>query len=258
MVHGSTVATNAILEAKGARTALTTTRGSPDALALTRQRRPSLFDLQWEKPVPMVPRYLCLEVTERINAKGEIQTALDIGDLKAAARRLRDSDVTAVAVCLINSYINPAHEKLVCERLSQELPGVLVSGSFDILSECGEYERTSTTVVDAVARPVVVSQIELLALVRSSFIPGIPRCGLRVLFLLEIADDAFQRTHTHGGALLTAGQERNRAKGHFGPPDCGSPSGSSRQQLYARRLKCTTVYRVRRATLGVANHRGCQ
>ena len=154
-VHGATVATNAILEAKGARTALVTTKGFRDVLELTRQRRPSLFDLRWEKPVPLVPRYLRLEVTERIDAKGEIQTALDHGEVKAAAAQLAGTDVTAVAVCFINSYLNPVHEKRACDLLAQELPGVLVSGSYEILSETGEYERTSTTVVNAYIRPVV-------------------------------------------------------------------------------------------------------
>ena len=154
-VHGTTVATNAILESKGAATALVTTKGFRDVLELARQRRPSLFDLRWEKPVPLVPRYLRLEVAERTNAKGEIQTAVDIDEVKSIASRLRDNDVAAIAVCFINSYLNSTNEKLVCQLLSEELPDVHVSGSYEILSETGEYERTSTTVVNAYIRPVV-------------------------------------------------------------------------------------------------------
>ena len=154
-VHGTTVATNAILESKGARTALVTTKGFRDVLELARQRRPSLFDLQWEKPMPLVPRRLRLEATERINAKGEIQTAINADEIRTIANRLRDTGIAAVAVCFINSYLNPAHEKLACRILSEELPDILVSGSYEILSETGEYERTSTTVVNAYIRPVV-------------------------------------------------------------------------------------------------------
>jgi N-methylhydantoinase A len=153
-VHGSTVATNAILESKGAPAALVTTRGFRDVLELGRQRRPSLFNLRWVKPTPLVPRDLRFEIFERTASDGTIQAPVDTNDVLDVASRIKESRVEAVAVCLLNSYVNATNEKLVCQTLSEQLPGVVVTGSFEIISELGEYERTSTTVVNAIIRPV--------------------------------------------------------------------------------------------------------
>src|SRR5215472_4413437 len=110
VLHGTTVASNAILELKGARTGLITTRGFRDVLEIRRIRMPKLYDLGWEKPVPLVERYLRVEVDERTDAHGQIQRPLDPADVERALDRLLAEGVEVLAVCLINAYANPAHE----------------------------------------------------------------------------------------------------------------------------------------------------
>jgi len=162
VVHGTTVATNAILEGKGARTALITTAGFRDVLELRRIRVPALYDLLYEKPPPLVPRRRRFEVAERIGPRGELWRALDEGSLAEAVERVRACAAEAVAVCLINSYANPAHERRVGAALRAALPGVYVSCSVDVLPEIREYERTSTTVVNAYVGPVVKRYLDSL------------------------------------------------------------------------------------------------
>ena len=159
VVHGTTVATNAILESKGARTALLTTRGFRDVLEIGRMRRPSLSDIRWEKPRPLVPRRLRFELDERITGRGDVERDVDPAQVDALAAQLRDLGVESVAVCFLNSYINPAHEQRVTARLHELLPDVSVSASVDVLPEIKEYERTSTTVVNAYIRPTVMKYI---------------------------------------------------------------------------------------------------
>ncbi len=155
LVHGTTVATNAILEKQGARTALITTAGFRDVLELRRVRMPQLYNIQWEKPEPLVPRYLRYEVRERIDAHGEILIALEEDDVDRVANELQSEGVEAVAICFINAYLNPAHEQRVASILRERLPGVRLSVSSDISREMKEFERTSTTVIDAYVKPVV-------------------------------------------------------------------------------------------------------
>lgn len=155
VVHGTTVATNALLELRGATAALLTTRGFRDVLELGRMRHPSLYDIFWEKPRPLVERSLRLELDERINARGEIQVALYPAQVVELAGVIRDRGAKSVAVCLLNSYVNPVHENLVVEILRAEFPELYVSASCEILPEIKEYERTSTTVVNAYIHPVV-------------------------------------------------------------------------------------------------------
>src|SRR5207249_8408578 len=107
VLHGTTVASNAILELRGAKTGLITTKGFRDVLEIRRLRMPRLYDLTWEKPAPLVERYLRVEVTERINARGEVQTSLDPADVERALDRLLGEGIEALAVCLLNSYANP-------------------------------------------------------------------------------------------------------------------------------------------------------
>ena len=155
IVHGTTVATNAILEKRGARTALITTTGFRDVLEIRRVRMPQLYNIQWEKPRPLVPRYLRFEVAERIDFRGEILTPLDESHLSKIADILRREEIESVAICLIGSYVNPVHERRVAEILREQLPGVSLSVSSDITRELKEFERTSTTVIDAYVKPVV-------------------------------------------------------------------------------------------------------
>lgn len=154
VVHATTVVTNAILENKGVRTALITTRGFRDVLQFGRLRRPSLYDLGWERPAPLVRRALRAEVTERVDASGQVLAPLDEEEARRIVRRLDDDAVEAVAVCLLNSYVNPVHEQRLGELIAAEAPGLHVSLSSDILPRIKEYERTSTTVVDAYVAPL--------------------------------------------------------------------------------------------------------
>jgi len=156
VVHGTTVATNAILEGKGARTGLITTRGFRDVLEMRRLRIPEMYSLNYRKPEPLVPRRLRLEVTERTGPKGEIRIPLDDASVYAAANRLAEARVEAVAICLIHSYANPAHERRIAE-IVREVVGdeVFVTLSSELLPVIREYERTSTTVINAYLGPAV-------------------------------------------------------------------------------------------------------
>ena len=163
LVHASTIATNAILEFKGARTALITTRGFRDILEMRRLRIPVLYDLQYKKPPPLVPRRLRLEVNERLGARGVMQLPLDEASVHAAAEVLREAKVEAVAVALLHSYADPTHERRVAELIRAALPkDVYVTCSTDILPEIREYERTSTAVVNAYVGPKVRDYIAAL------------------------------------------------------------------------------------------------
>jgi 5-oxoprolinase (ATP-hydrolysing)/N-methylhydantoinase A len=155
VVHGTTVATNAVLERRGSRTALLTTRGFRDVLELRRVRMPHLYDPFWTKPDPLVERRLRLEVDERMAADGRILQALDEDGVRALASRLRAAQVEAVAVCLLHAHRWPAHEVRVGQILREELPGVSVSLSSEVLREQQEYERTAATVVNAYVRPLM-------------------------------------------------------------------------------------------------------
>jgi N-methylhydantoinase A len=159
IVHGTTVATNAVLERRGARTALVTTKGFRDVLELRRLRIPHMYDLFWRKPPPLVERRLRLEVAERLAADGSVLEELRDDDVRAVAGRLRELGVESVAVCLLHAYANPEHEQRVGELLEEELPGVSVSLSSRILREQREYERSATTVVNAYVRPLMSSYL---------------------------------------------------------------------------------------------------
>ena len=161
-VHATTVATNTIIERKGARVGLLTTAGFADVLEIGRFRTPRLYDLGFRKPAPLVERRLRLEVRERTGADGAVVAPLDVVGVEAAADALRQAGVDAVAVTFINSHVNPVHEREAAALLRQRLPGIPVTASVDLLPQLGEYERTSTTVVNAYIRPVVGRYIESL------------------------------------------------------------------------------------------------
>ena len=154
LIHGTTVATNAILSETGARTGLITTRGFRDVLEIGRLRTARLYDLSYEKPRPLVPRRRRLEVTERIAADGSVQIPLDEKDVQAAIERLKAEEVESVAVCLLNAYVNPVHEQRIGQLL-RSAGSWFVTLSSEVLPEIREYERTSTTVVNAYILPVV-------------------------------------------------------------------------------------------------------
>jgi N-methylhydantoinase A len=153
IIHGTTVATNAILERRGARTALITTAGFRDVLELRRARSPELYDARYVPPTPLVERRWRVEVDERIGADGGVRTPLRDDDVRRTIGFLEREGVEAVAVCLLHSFRNPAHERRVGELLAGL--GAYTSLSVDLLPVIGEYERTSTTVVNAYIGPVV-------------------------------------------------------------------------------------------------------
>jgi len=162
VLHASTIATNAILEGKGAETALITTEGFRDVLELRRIRVPRLYEPLYRKPPPLVPRRRRFEISERIGPRGEILKALDVDAVHRLAAMLAASPVDAVAICFLHSYANPEHEQRVAVILRAALPGRFISISSEVLPEIREYERTSTTVVNAYIGPVVARYLRSL------------------------------------------------------------------------------------------------
>lgn len=149
IVHGTTVGSNTILQKVGAKTGLLTTAGFRDVLEIGRIRTPGMFDLSWDKPVQLSTRRYRKEVTERMSAFGEVVTPLDKTTLRNAVRELVGDGVETVAICFLNSYVNPLHEQEARDLVQAEFPELIVTASCDVLPEMKEYERTSTTVVNA-------------------------------------------------------------------------------------------------------------
>src|SRR4051794_8215268 len=165
VLHGTTVATNAILEGKGARVGLVTTRGFRQVLQIARSYVPGGLAgwIIWPKPEPLAALENTIEATERIGADGEIVTPLDEDGLRAGLRRLAATGVEALAISLINSYVNGVHERRIAEIAATELPGVPISVSSSVLPELREYERTITTVANGYVQPQVARYMDGLA-----------------------------------------------------------------------------------------------
>jgi len=175
--HGTTVASNAILEHKGSRTGLITTRGFRDVLEIRTLRMPRMYDIGWTKPPPLVERYLRQTVDERIDANGAVQRALDLRDAERAVDALLAEKVEAIAVCLLHSFTNPAHELLLKKIIERKAPALPCAVSCEVLPEIKEYERTSTTVVNAYVTPIVSSYLKSLRV-------GLNRAGVTARLLL--------------------------------------------------------------------------
>jgi N-methylhydantoinase A len=175
--HGTTVASNAILEHKGARTGLITTRGFRDVLEIRTLRMPRLYDIAWEKPPPLVERRLRRVVDERIDAHGRIERPLDPAEAEAVVRGLLAEGVEAIAICLIHAYANTAHEAMLAGIVRRLAPDLPLSVSSEVLPEIKEYERTSTTVIKAYVMPIVARYLRSL---RS----GLDRAGVSARLLL--------------------------------------------------------------------------
>ena len=175
--HGTTVASNAILEHKGARTGLITTKGFRDVLEIRTLRMPRMYDMAWTKPVPLVERYLRQVVDERVDASGNVQRALDPRDAERAVDVLLAEKVEAIAVCLLHSFANPAHEMQIRDVIRRKAPSLPYSISCEVLPEIKEYERTSTTVVNAYVMPIVASYLRALR-------KGLDSAGVKARLLL--------------------------------------------------------------------------
>jgi N-methylhydantoinase A len=160
--HGSTITTNAIIERRGPRTALVTTKGMRDILTAARSNRPDLFDLRWTPPPHLARRRDILTVEERIDYEGEELTPLNEDDMRSAGATLARRDVGAVGICFLNSFMNPSHELRAKEILLEACPEAYICTSFEILPEIREFERSSTVVVNAFLGPIIRTYLESL------------------------------------------------------------------------------------------------
>ena len=164
LIHGTTVATNTLLEGTGASVALITTAGFRDVLEIGRTRRmlPSVYDTTFVRPPPLVPRPLRFEVAERIDHAGAILASLDEAAIEAIARRLDRTDVEALAVCFLHSYANADHEQRALGAVRRAAPGIAPTASHQVVPEFREYERFSTTVINAYLLPVMSRYLSTL------------------------------------------------------------------------------------------------
>jgi len=161
-VHGTTQGLNALLERRGARVALVTTAGFRDTYLIGRGHRPDMYNLHYRKPLPLLDRAAIFEVVERLDARGEEITPVDVAGLAAVAEQIASGGYEAVAVCLLHSYVNAEHERIVEAELERLLPGVSVVSSHSVAPEWREYERTSTTVMSAYITPIMGRYLESL------------------------------------------------------------------------------------------------
>src|SRR6059036_943639 len=159
-VHGTTLATNALIEKKGAKTALLTTEGFRDALEIGHEGRYDMYDLFIDPPAPLVPRHLRREVPERLRADGSILKTLDEAAARRALAELAREGVEALAICLLHAYINPAHERRLSEIAREVSPGLSVSCSSEVVPEIREYERASTTCANVYVAPLMARYLE--------------------------------------------------------------------------------------------------
>ena len=216
LVHGTTVATNSIIEGKIARTGFITTEGFRDILEIARQIRPSLYDLRFEKPPPLVPRNLCFGVRERLDAQGRVITSLEEDDVRQAAQALLREEVESIAVCFLHAYVNPLHEIRTRQIIQEVFPAALVSLSAEVAPEFREYFRASTTVINAAIRPVVGRYLhsietrlrqqklpaELLVMQSSGGVFSFAAAGEKPVFMVESGPAAGVIASTYLGKAL--------------------------------------------------------
>ena len=162
LVHGTTIASNAVLEEQGARTGLITTAGFRDELEIRRLGRPGVYNVFWQRTPPLIPRRRRLEVSERLTVRGEVETPLNDEEVRQAILSLKRQGVEAIAVAFLHSYVNPSHEQRAVALIREVCPEVMVCSSADILPEVREYERTSTTALNAYLMPVVGRYLDQL------------------------------------------------------------------------------------------------
>jgi N-methylhydantoinase A len=212
-VHGTTAGLNALLERRVARVALATTRGFRDTYLIGRGHRPEMYDLRYRKPAPLLQRDAIFELDERLAADGSVLEPLDETSVQALADAVEEGGYDAVAVCLLHSYLNPAHERRVRELLAGRLPKVAVVTSHEVAPEWREYERTSTTVMSAYITPIMRSYLDELADAADGRRPAHPRCGVggdRRLAPPGPAGRAHRRPHPHRGRAGGVGTSAGR------------------------------------------------
>ena len=162
IVHGTTVATNALLTLKGAKTALITTKGFRDALEMRRGIREEQFNNHYRNVTPLAPRYLRFTVDERIDSEGKVVKKFDEKELQPIIKKIKEEQVESVAICFMNSFKNAAHEKQALKFLRKNLKGIFVTASFEVLPSIRFYERVSTTAVSAFVGPIVAKYLDNL------------------------------------------------------------------------------------------------
>src|SRR6266850_8416980 len=160
LIHGTTLATNALIERKGARTALLTTAGFRDAVEIGREGRYDMYDLLIDPPAPLVPRHLRREVDERLLPDGAVLRSLDETGARRVIAGLVEEGVEAVAICLLHAYLNPAHERRLAELVREAMPQAVVSCASDVVPEIREYERASTTSANVYVAPLMARYLE--------------------------------------------------------------------------------------------------
>jgi N-methylhydantoinase A len=193
LVHGSTLVTNAVLENNLPPTALLTTEGFRDVLEIGRHFRPDMYDLLQDKPLPVVPRERRFGVAERVTADGEVLKQPDSDAVRGLLEVIRASEAEAVAICFLNSFVNPANEQLVRDQLHQGLPGLHISASYEVCREMREFERMSTVVLNAAAMPLVARYLQQVAPRIRAVLPN-----AKVLLM-----------QSNGGSLTIAAAEKN-------------------------------------------------
>ena len=218
-IHGGTTVINAITERKGARTALLTTAGFRDVLEIGRGNRPDLYNLQFKSPESFVPRHLCFEVRERLDARGQVVQALDLDDVGRAAEACRDAHVEAVAITFLHAYREPAHERSAAEHLRAALPGVAVTASHEITREWREYERTNTAVLNAYVQPLMAGYLARLEdLVRAAGID----CELNAM-QSNVGSTNFARAKIHPITLVESGPAGGVSGAAYLGRECDAP-----------------------------------
>lgn len=206
LVHGSTVATNAVLERKGARVAMIVTRGTRDLLAIQRHERAAIYDLNYKKPKPLVERRHIFEIDERIDADGRVLLPIDRSMAAGGLSKFLASDAfDVVAVCLINSYVNPAHERVLQELLGEIAGDLPVTCSIDISPEFREYERMSTTALAAYVQPTIDSYL-------SRFVSTLRADGF---------DGTFSVMQSNGGRVPAKAMGKHAASALYSGPAAG-------------------------------------
>ena len=217
LIHGTTLATNALIERKGARTALLTTAGFRDVLEMGYEKRYEHYDLELELPTPLVPRELRFPIEERITAKGEIRTALNEKTISAVIPELKAKKIEAIAIGFLHSYVNDSHEKQAEKLLAAALPGVSITLSSAVCPEIREYERFSTACANAYVQPLMGSYLERLAakLTRRGFACPLYLMtsggGLTTLETARRFPVRLVESGPAGGAILSAGLARENA-----------------------------------------------
>ena len=220
IVHGMTVATNALLERRGAVTALLTTAGFTDMLVIGRQNRPHLYELHQQRPPLLASDALRLGIDERLDAEGNVLRPLDEARLAAVAQQLRRGGAESLAIVFLFSYRNPAHEQRAAELLRHLLPDLPVSLSSEILPEYREYERTATTVINAYVQPLVARYLERL----EQALQAAPVGALRIMQSNGGVIDLRQATH-HAARLILSGPAGG-AVGAFAVANADATRGS--------------------------------